>query len=60
MVQYLFLLSTKHTLEESQTANWSKFHETKLTYNKRREEEYFKTMAIIEGGANDEHDQFDY
>lgn len=28
--------------------------------DKRREEEYFKTMAIIEGGANDEHDQFDY
>lgn len=28
--------------------------------DKRREEEYFKTMAIIEGGTNDEHDQFDY
>jgi integrase/recombinase XerD len=28
--------------------------------DKRREEEYFKTMAIIEGGANDEHDQFDH
>jgi integrase/recombinase XerD len=28
--------------------------------DKRREEEYFKTMAIIEGGADDEHDQFDH
>ena len=28
--------------------------------DKRREDEYFKTMAIIEGGANDESDQFDH
>ncbi len=27
--------------------------------DKRREEEYFRTMAIIEGEENDEHDQFD-
>jgi len=33
MVQYVFLLRAKHALEESQTANWSKFQETKLTYN---------------------------
>jgi len=24
--------------------------------DKRREEEYFRTMTIIEGGTNDEHD----
>lgn len=28
--------------------------------DKRREEEYFRTMSIIEGGTNDEHDQFDH
>ena len=33
MAQYVFLLSAKHALEESQAATWSKFHETKMTYN---------------------------
>ena len=28
--------------------------------DKRREEEYFNTMAIIEGDTNDEHDQLDH
>ncbi|NNL76378.1 MAG: tyrosine-type recombinase/integrase [Desulfobacterales bacterium] len=28
--------------------------------DKRREEEYFKTMAIIEGGTSDEHDQLNH
>jgi len=33
MIQHAFLLSAKHALEDSQATNWSKFHETKLTYN---------------------------
>ena len=33
MAQYEPWLSVNHAFEKSKTANWAKFHETKLTFN---------------------------